>query len=79
MTLPTTDELMELGDVVKNITFWSFCMLGEAYKNATSNEECAKILRLFCTDFKEFEKEYATHGEYYSLWQSEKEKRNDST
>jgi hypothetical protein len=66
MKLPTPEEVLDLGDVVKNINTWSYLMLIEAYKGASSNEECAKILRLFCTDWKNFEKEYG--GSYSKIW-----------
>jgi hypothetical protein len=36
----------------------AFLSLHEAYRRAKSNEECAEILRLYCTDGAEFRRRY---------------------
>ena len=45
-------------EVIESYSFTATLTLMEAYRKAESNEDCAKILRLFCTDFQGFLKEF---------------------
>lgn len=45
-------------EFVSDYSFTSTLSLMEAYRKAENNEECAKILRLYCTDFMQYCREY---------------------
>lgn len=45
--------------------FRAHMLLHEAWRKADTNEETARILRLYCTDFKSFCREYASDSPIY--------------
>jgi len=45
-------------EFVNSYSFTGTLSLMEAYRKAKDNEECVKILRLYCTDFTQYCREY---------------------
>ena len=56
-------DMVEVAVKPRDISVIAFLRLGDAYRAAKSNEECAEILRIFCNDGDLFWRKYGKEGD----------------